>query len=178
MSGRQYAIQTWVKHDDSDPRLLTDPESDNWGYSGEQLGDRKRSSKEGFLANGKADIASAADRNEAYKDNPLFKVDPAYKVLAGYTEQLDNLDKALHEKLIPYSVYEQAVRLIHVKQHKAQQKIDKLLAVELPEDEDNTSIETEETIKPQAWENMGSTDLTQSERLEALWYYENGIHNT
>lgn len=178
MSGRQYTIQTWVKHEDNDYRLLTDPDADSWGYNGEQSGDRKRSSREGFLANGKADIASAADRNEAYKDNPLFKVDPAYKVLAGYTEQLDNLDKALHEKLIPYSVYEQAVRVIHVKQHKAQQKIDKLLAVELPEDEDNTPIEVAQPTELHAWETMKSSSLTNTERLQALWYYENGIHNT
>lgn len=176
MSQRQYAMQTWVKHDDNDSRLLANPDADNWGYSGEQIGDRKRSSREGFLADGMADIASAADRNEAYKDNPLFKVDPAYKVLAGYTEQLDNLDKALHEKLIPYSVYEQAVRLVHVKQHKAQQKIDKLLAVELPEDEDSTPIEPAVAVELEAWETMESVELSDSERLQAIWYYENGIY--
>lgn len=176
MSQRQYVVQTWVKHDSSDPRLLTDPEADNWGYSGEQIGDRKRSSREGFLTNGMADIASAADRNEAYRDNPLFKVDSAYKVLAGYTEQLDNLDKALHEKLIPYSIYEQAVRLVHVKQHKAQQKIDKLLAVELPEDGDSQHIEPVVAVELKAWESMESVELSSSERLQAIWYYENGIY--
>lgn len=176
MSQRQYAMQTWVKHDDNDPRLLTDPDKDSWGYSGEQIGTRKQSSKEGFLANGMADIAGAADRNEAYKDNPLFKVDSAYKVLAGYTEQLDNLDKALHEKLIPYSVYEQAVRLVHIKQHKAQQKIDKLLAVELPEDGDDTPVVPVVTVELKAWEAMESVELSSSERLQAIWYYENGIY--
>ena len=103
--GREYVIQSWVKHDANDPRIIPDDMIDNApGYSGEQVGNRSarshgntktRSDRPGWLANGNADIASAEDDSDGAKDNPLYKVDPAFRVLDEYPSKIAALDAAL-----------------------------------------------------------------------------------
>ena len=149
---RQYAIQSWVKHDDDHPNLVPDVVGD---YSGEQIGNRQRQSvaiTPGYDENGNADLGYYSDPNETFKSNPLFKVDPAFKVLAGYQETADQLRNALDKKVISETAYKQAIQLLNVKIDKAERKINKafehtfiddegqeeqpeLVAVSYPEDE-------------------------------------------
>lgn len=178
--GREHIIQSWVKHDEDDwrtiPRGLLDDAS---GYSGEQVGNRHavnngntrvRSVKPGYLANGKADIASAADPADDAKGDPLLLVDPAFKTLLEYPGKVEALTRAYEAGRMPESLYKSALRVLDVKADKAQRKIDKLAASVLLEEENAPIVEEEEAP---IFEEHALTpyDPTPEEAQEALQKY-------
>lgn len=155
--GREHVIQSWVKHDEDDwrriPPELLDTAS---GYSGEQVGQRVarnngntaiRAVVPGWLPNGQADIAGAADPADDAKGDPLLMVDPAFKVLLEYPGKVAALEAAHNAGKIPESLYRNALRVLDVKADKAQRKIDKLAGSVLLEEE-NAPEEVEEYAAP------------------------------
>lgn len=152
--GREYVIQSWVKHDANDPRIIPDDMIDHApGYSGEQVGNRSarshgntktRSDRPGWLANGNADIASAADDSDGAKDNPLYKVDPAFRVLDEYPSKIAALDAALESKRITWTAYSTAKSVLDGKLIQAERKLAKIAAIvqeEDQEEEDDHAVE-------------------------------------
>ena len=178
--GREYVIQSWVKHDADDWRNVPDHLVDNGpGYSGEQVGNRAaksngntliRATVPGFLPNGKADIDGAADQADDAKGNVLLTIDPAFKVLLDYPGKAAALDKALKAKQITESLHRQALAILDAKQQKAQDKIDKL-ASEAPREEE----EQEEAPPPPPLEEDAITPYkpSLSELKAALENYKN-----
>lgn len=155
--GREHVIQSWVKHDEDDwrriPPELLDTAS---GYSGEQVGQRIarnngntaiRAVVPGWLPNGRADIAGAADPADDAKGDPLLMVDPAFKTLLEYPGKVAALEAAHKAGKIPESLYRSALRVLDVKADKAQRKIDKLAGSVLLEEE-NAPDEVEEYTAP------------------------------
>ena len=155
--GREHVIQSWVKHDEDDwrriPPELLDTAS---GYSGEQVGQRIarnngntaiRATVPGWLPNGRADIAGAADPADDAKGDPLLMVDPAFKTLLEYPGKVAALEAAHKAGKIPESLYRSALRVLDVKADKAQRKIDKLAGSVLLEEE-NAPEEVEEYAAP------------------------------
>ena len=180
--GREYVIQSWVKHDANDPRIIPDDMIDHMvGYSGEQIGNRAaksngntktRSVRPGWLANGNADIASAADPSDDAKNNPLYSIDPAFKVLEEYPAKLAALDKAYEEKRVAWTVYNTAKMVLDAKLIKAQEKINKLVTIAQEEDQDDQ--EEEEEIMPTLEEEEIQPYMpTEEEKRQALKNYEN-----
>jgi len=151
--GREHVIQSWVKHDEDDWRKIApDLLDDASGYSGEQVGQRVarnngntaiRGTVPGWLPNGRADIAGAADPADEAKGDPLLLVDPAFKVLLDYPGKAAALDAAFKAGRMPESLYKSALRVLDVKADKAQRKIDKLAGAVLLEEE-NAPDEVEE----------------------------------
>lgn len=151
--GREHVIQSWVKHEEDDwrriPSNLLDTAS---GYSGEQVGQRIapnngntaiRATVPGWLPNGKADIAGAADPADDAKGDPLLMVDPAFKVLLEYPGKVAAVEAAYKAGKIPESLYRSALRVLDVKADKAQRKIDKLTGSTLLEEENAPEEEPE-----------------------------------
>lgn len=171
---RQYAIQSWVKHDDDHPNLLPDIVGD---YSGEQVGNRKRASvavTPGYDQNGNADLGYYSDPNETFKTNPLFQVDPAFKVLAGYQELADQLRNALDKGLIGKTVHSQAMQLLNVKIDKAERKIKKAFEHTFINDEPligETIVS--EVVFPE--DEIVSEKISLESEAYAIYCYENEI---
>ena len=169
---RQYAIQSWVKHDDDHPNLVPDVVGD---YSGEQIGNRKRPSvaiTPGYDENGKADLGYYSDPNETFKSNPLFKVDPAFKVLAGYQETADQLRNALDKKVISETAYNQAIQLLNVKIDKAERKINKAFEHTFIDDEGQEKQPEVVTVSyPE--DELESATLPLTMQVSAISRYEN-----
>ena len=151
--GREHVVQSWVKHDEDDwrviPPCLLDTAS---GYSGEQVGQRVarnngntaiRATVPGWLSNGRADIAGAADPADDAKGDPLLLVDPAFKTLLEYPGKVAALTKAYEAGKLPDSLYRSALRILDVKADKAQRKIDKLAGSILLEEENAPDEEPE-----------------------------------
>ena len=180
MSGRHYYMQSWVKCDEDDPRRMVDPDSDSWGYSGEQIGDRKRASNRavpvGFLPDGRADIASASDRNEAMRDNPLLKIDPAFKVITEYADKSAVLRDSLDKKLITKEQYTLAQDVLDGKLDKAYEKLNKLQQYAKREEDNTATAEPVEASPLKEWELIQFADISLSEQAIAIWFYENGIY--
>ena len=155
--GREHVIQSWVKHDEDDWRRIPPDLLDGAsGYSGEQVGQRVarnngntaiRAVVPGWLPNGRADIAGAADPADDAKGDPLLMVDPAFKTLLEYPGKVAALEAAHKAGKIPESLYRSALRVLDVKADKAQRKIDKLAGSVLLEEE-NAPEEVEEYAAP------------------------------
>ena len=143
--GREHVIQSWVKHDEDDWRVIPPDLLDTAsGYSGEQVGQRVarnngntaiRATVPGWLPNGRADIAGAADPADDAKGDPLLMVDPAFKTLLEYPGKVAALTKAYEAGKMPENLYRSALRILDVKADKAQRKIDKLAGSTLLEEE-------------------------------------------
>lgn len=169
--GREYIIQTWVKHDANDPRVIPDELLDHsTGYSGQQVGNRLAKSngnvktwkeQQGFLRNGQADINGAFDEEEAAKDellarkaNPLLSVDPAFKTLLDYEHKVKALQDAFDRGQIDRLSFESALRVLDVKADKAERKLAALKAHILLEEENDEPEENsylllvEHTVPP------------------------------
>jgi len=178
--GREYVVQSWVKHDEGDPRVIpAHLLDDSAGYSGEQIGNRRfrshgntkiRSNTPGWYTDGTADLGAYADQNEISKSNPLFDIDPAYKILASYQDRIEALDKALHTGALPQSVYDQAVAVLNAKHEKASQKLQKII--------DSVKEETEEQAPVIVQAFASSCDVetvTEEDRKKALEIYFSGL---
>ena len=166
---RTYQMQTWVGE-----RYPDTPEQDD--YSGEQIGNRKKRSVNvtpGYNENGQADLGFYSDPNETFKTNPVLSIDPAFKVLASYQEDLQKLTDAYDKKIIPKSVYDMAVIALNVKADKAQRKLDKLREYVLLEDENQPIVQTPAIIYPE--DEMVSDELSLSEQMDAIYRHENKI---
>lgn len=154
MMGREYVVQSWVKHDENDPRIIPDHlVDDSTGYSGEQIGNRlarsngnvkARSLRPGWLANGNADLSSAEDSSDGAKDNPLYKIDPAFRVLDEYPSKIAALDAALESKRITWTAYSTAKSVLDGKLIQAERKLAKIAAIAQEEDSEAPDYETEE----------------------------------
>nr|DAY73704.1 MAG TPA: hypothetical protein [Caudoviricetes sp.] len=181
--GREHVIQSWVKHDEDDWRVIP-PELLNTasGYSGEQVGQRIatnngntaiRAVVPGWLPNGRADIAGAADPAEDAKGDPLLMVDPAFKTLLEYPGKVAALTKAYEAGKMPESLYRRALRVLDVKADKAQRKIDKLAGSVLLEEEN--APEEEPELDPVVLEEdaIASYQPTPEEEEEAINNYKN-----
>ena len=181
--GREYVIQSWVKHDQDDWRNIPDHLVDNGpGYSGEQIGNRAAQSNgntlirglvPGFLPNGKADIDGAAEPGGDLKGNPLLKIDPAFKVLLDYPLRVAELDQALTAKVITPGLHRQAMAILNAKQEKAQNKLDKL-ASEAPQDE-SEEIAEEWTPPPREEDAIPEYQPTPEEEEQAKKNFENSL---
>ena len=181
---REHVIQSWVKHDEDDWRVIP-PELLNTasGYSGEQVGERVgrgngntliRGVAPGWLPNGNADIAGAADPADDAKGDPLLLVDPAFKVLLDYPGKAAALDAAFKAGKMPESLYKSALRVLDVKADKAQRKIDKLAGSVLLEEE-NEPEEVEEYAAPVLEEDaITPYKPTPEEAARALKNFLNG----
>lgn len=166
---RTYQMQTWVGE-----RYPDTPEQDD--YSGEQIGNRKKRSVNvtpGYNENGQADLGFYSDPNETFKTNPVLSIDPAFKVLASYQEDLQKLTDAYDKKIIAKSVYDMAVIALNVKADKAQRKLDKLREQVLLEDENQPIVQTPAIIHPE--DEMISAELSLSEQMDAIYRHENKI---
>lgn len=151
--GREHVVQSWVKHDEDDWRVIPPDLLDTAsGYSGEQVGQRIatnngntmiRAVVPGWLSNGRADIAGAADPADEAKGDPLLLVDPAFKVLLEYPGKVAALEAAYKAGKLPDSLYRSALRVLDVKADKAQRKIDKLAGSVLLEEESAPDEEPE-----------------------------------
>lgn len=181
--GREYVVQSWVKHDEDDWRNIPDHLlDDSAGYSGEQIGNRQaksngntliRSSVSGYLPNGKADIAGAADPADDKTGNPLLLVDPAYKILLEYPGKVAALEKAFNEGKLAQSLFKQALKILDAKQEKAQRKIDALAASLAEHDEEP---EEEATPPPPLEEEAIQVyKPTEEEEKQALENFNNSI---
>lgn len=156
MMGREYVIQSWVKHEASDPRIIPDDMIDHApGYSGEQVGNRlarshgntrTRSDRPGWLANGNADIASAADDSDNAKNNPLYAIDPAFRVMDEYPVKLAALDAALESGALPWSAYSAAKAVLDGKLIQAERKLAKIAAITQEEDQEEEDDQAVECI--------------------------------
>ena len=169
---RQYVMQTWVKHDDNHPNVVPDLVGD---YSGEQIGNRKRSSvqvKPGYLANGQADIASCDDPRERIKADPTYSIHPAIKTIGEYEAKLASLDEALRENRITERQYDVAVKVLDVKLDKAYRAIKKLDDYVFMDDEPN---EADSTYVPFPEDEIVSEELSLQSEVYAIYCYENGI---
>ena len=182
--GREHVIQSWVKHDEDDwrriPPELLDTAS---GYSGEQVGQRIarnngntaiRATVPGWLPNGRADIAGAADPADDAKGDPLLMVDPAFKTLLEYPGKVAALTKAYEAGKMPESLYRSALRVLDVKADKAQRKIDKLAGSVLLEEEN--APEEEPELDPVVLEEDAITPYkpTPEEAATAIKNFMNG----
>lgn len=179
--GREYVVRTWVKHDANDPNVI--PESaldERAGYSGEQIGNRLarsnghlkiRSSTPGWFTDGTADLGAFADQNEISKANPLFLIDPAYKVLAEYQDKLLALDTALHNGSLPPSLYKQAVAVLDAKHAKAEKKLQKIIDSEIEQPEESA------IPKVVAFSSVRTpSNITEEDKKEAMKnYFKNGL---
>lgn len=178
--GREYVVRTWVKHDKNDPNVIPDYLLDeSAGYSGEQVGNRLarshgntkiRSSVPGWYADGTADLGAFADQNEVSKANPLFKIDPAFRVLAEYQDKILELDNALHAGDLPQSLYDQAVKVLNAKHQKAQDKIDKLAGENEIDQDELINLPTIQAFANGVREYVP----TEAEKEKALKLYFNG----
>lgn len=176
--GREYVIQSWVKHDADDWRNIPDHLVDeSAGYSGEQVGNRAvrsngntriRGAVPGYLPSGKADIAGAADPADDAKGDPLLLVDPAFKVLLDYPGKVATLEKAFNDGRLPEHLYKSALRVLDVKADKAQRKIDKLIGHVLIEEEDQPEQEPEFYSVPLEEHQIPEYQPTPEEAAQAL----------
>lgn len=181
--GREYVVQSWVKHDANDPRIIPDHlVDDTTGYSGEQVGNRlarsngntkTRSDRPGWLANGNADIASAADESDTAKDNPLYKIDPAFRVMDEYPSKLAALDAALESKRITWTAYSTAKSVLDGKLIQAERKLAKIAAVAQEEDQEEIEEEYEEIPDLLCVDAMPDYQPTEEEKRLALENFEN-----
>lgn len=181
--GREHVIQSWVKHEDDDWRNIPENLLDNAsGYSGEQVGNRQavnngnvhvRASRPGYLANGKADIAGAADPADDIKGNPLLSVDPAYRVLLEYPAKVAALDAALKSGAIVKSIYDQALHILDVKHEKAQDKIHTLSSVRLEDDPEPEEIEV--VAEPVPEDVIAEYFPSKGEKEIADYIYKNNL---
>lgn len=183
--GREYVVQTWVKHEPNDPRVIPDHMiDDSAGYSGEQVGNRLarshgntriRSSVPGWYEDGGADLSAYADQNEISRDNPLFSVHPSYKILANFQEIAERLRKQLDAGLMSEKQYDQAMLIAQGKAEKAEIKLNKDLAAarELVEPEQEIT-EPEEEIRCFDY-GASSEAFTEEELKEALKYQMLGL---
>lgn len=182
--GREHVIQSWVKHDEDDwrriPPELLDTAS---GYSGEQVGQRIarnngntaiRATVPGWLPNGRADIAGAADPADDAKGDPLLMVDPAFKVLLEYPGKAAALDAAFKAGKMPESLYRSALRVLDVKADKAQRKIDKLAGSVLLEEENAPDEVEEYTAPPLEEDAITPYKPTPEEAAAAIKNFMNG----
>ena len=182
--GREHVIQSWVKHDEDDwrriPPELLDTAS---GYSGEQVGQRVarnngntaiRAVVPGWLPNGRADIAGAADPADDAKGDPLLMVDPAFKVLLDYPGKAAALDAAFKAGKMPESLYKSALRVLDVKADKAQRKIDKLAGSVLLEEENAPDEVEEYTAPPLEEDAITPYKPTPEEAAAAIKNFMNG----
>lgn len=182
--GREHVIQSWVKHDEDDwrriPPELLDTAS---GYSGEQVGQRVarnngntaiRAVVPGWLPNGQADIAGAADPADDAKGDPLLMVDPAFKVLLEYPGKVAALEAAHKAGKIPESLYRNALRVLDVKADKAQRKIDKLAGSVLLEEENAPDEVEEYTAPPLEEDAITPYKPTPEEAAAAIKNFMNG----
>ena len=178
--GREYVVKTWVRHEPGDPSVIPDHMVDDMpGYSGEQIGNRNAKSNgntkargvvAGWLANGDADIAGAADPADEIKGNPLTLVDPAYKVLIDYPAKVSQLDKALEAKQITQGQYNQALAILGNKLEKAESKLLALAASEEQEEHQEPEplpVYEEDLIAPYR--------PTEEEKHQALKNFENSL---
>lgn len=179
--GREHVIQSWVKHDEDDWRVIPpDLLDDASGYSGEQVGQRVarnngntaiRATVPGWLPNGRADIAGAADPADDAKGDPLLMVDPAFKVLLEYPGKVAALTKAYEAGRMPESLYRSALRVLDVKADKAQRKIDKLAGSVLLEEENAPEEVEEYTAPPMEEDAITPYHPTPEEAAQALRNY-------
>lgn len=182
--GREHVIQSWVKHDEDDwrriPPDLLDTAS---GYSGEQVGQRVarnngntaiRATVPGWLPNGRADIAGAADPADDAKGDPLLMVDPAFKTLLEYPGKVAALEAAHKAGKIPESLYRSALRVLDVKADKAQRKIDKLAGSVLLEEENAPEEEPELIPVPLEEDAITPYKPTPEEAAAAIKNFMNG----
>ena len=182
--GREHVIQSWVKHDEDDwrriPPDLLDTAS---GYSGEQVGQRVarnngntaiRATVPGWLPNGRADIAGAADPADDAKGDPLPMVDPAFKTLLEYPGKVAALEAAHKAGKIPESLYRSALRVLDVKADKAQRKIDKLAGSVLLEEENAPEEVEEYTAPPLEEDAITPYKPTPEEAAAAIKNFMNG----
>lgn len=179
--GREHVVQSWVKHDEDDWRVIPPHLLDTAsGYSGEQVGQRVarnngntaiRATIPGWLPNGQADIAGAADPADDAKGDPLLLVDPAFKTLLEYPGKVAALTKAYEAGKMPESLYRSALRVLDVKADKAQRKIDKLAGSVLLEEEN--APEEEPELDPVVLEEDAITPYhpTPGEAAQALRNY-------
>ena len=182
--GREHVIQSWVKHEEDDWRVIPPHLLDTAsGYSGEQVGQRVarnngntaiRAVVPGWLPNGRADIAGAADPADDAKGDPLLMVDPAFKTLLEYPGKVAALEAAHRAGKLPDSLYRSALRVLAVKADKAQRKIDKLAASVLLEEENAPGEEPE--LIPVVLEEDAITPYkpTPEEAAEAIKNFMNG----
>lgn len=184
--GREYVIQSWVKHEADDPRIIPDHLIDeSTGYSGEQIGNRLARSngnvkaryvRPGWLANGDADLSSAEDPSDGAKDNPLYKVDPAFRVLDEYPSKIAALDQALESKRITWTAYNMAKNVLDGKLIQAERKLAKIAAIAQEEDEETTEEEEYEEIPPLLCvDAFPDYQPTEEEKRIALENFENSL---
>ena len=179
--GREYVIQSWVKHDGDDHRIIPDELIDHApGYSGEQIGNRNAKSNSntwarvapGWLPNGKADLSSAVDVSEESKGNPLILVDSAYKTLLDYEPKVTALKNALAGNRITKGSFDQALKVLDSKLYNAERRLEKLLNT-IPPDEDETSyIEFEEVLEEEGYPLHYPHG---AEKFKSDYFYENCI---
>ena len=168
---RTYQMQTWVGE-----RYPDTPEQDD--YSGEQIGNRKKASVNvtpGYDENGNADLGFYSDPNETFKTNPVLSIDPAFKVLASYQEDLQKLTDAYDKNIITKTVYDLAVLALNVKQDKAQRKLNKLHNHVFIEDESLPEQTEECTTVLYPEDSVSSEELSLSNQIDAIYRYENEI---
>lgn len=178
--GREYVVQSWVKHDANDPRIIPDHlVDDTTGYSGEQVGNRlarsngntkTRSDRPGWLANGNADIASAADDSDNTKNNPLYKIDPAFRVLDDYPRQLAALDAAYESGAITWTAYSTAKNVLDGKLIQAERKLAKIAAIAQEEDEEEAHDPVIECLSFDHF--LPGSDITNEEKTLAEKSYQ------
>ncbi|BBK09152.1 hypothetical protein [Klebsiella phage 05F01] len=179
--GREYVIQSWVKHDKGDHRIIPDELIDHApGYSGEQIGNRNAKSNgntwsrvaPGWLPNGKADLSTAVDVSEESKGNPLVLVDSAYKTLLDYEGKVTALKNALAAHKITKGSYDQALKVLDAKLYNAEKRLEKLLNT-IPPDEDKSSyIESEEVLEEDEYPLHYPHG---AEKFKSDYFYENCI---
>lgn len=179
--GREYVIQSWVKHEEGDHRIIPDELIDHApGYSGEQIGNRNAKSNgstwsrvaPGWLPNGKADLSTAVDVSEDSKGNPLILVDSAYKILLDYEPKVTALQNALAGNKITKGSFEQALKVLDAKLYNAEKRLEKLLNT-IPPDEDKSSyIEFEGVLEEQEYPLHYPHG---EEKFKSDYFYENCI---
>jgi len=149
--GREYVIQSWVKHDPDDWRVSPDELLDHSvGYSGEQVGNRLARSNgnvrtrtiPGWNPDGTADIAGAAEPERAPRRvNPLYAIDPAFKILEEYEGRAAAMLADLEAGKITKGTYDLAMRVLDNKLKKAEEKIHKLAELDEEEQEEEEAPE-------------------------------------
>ena len=163
--GREYVIQSWVKHDPDDWRVIPDELLDHSvGYSGEQVGNRLARSNgnvrtrtiPGWNPDGTADIAGAAEPERAPRRvNPLYAIDPAFKILEEYEPKVTALTADLEARRITQGTFDLAMKVLDNKLKKAEAKIHKLAE---PDEEEEQEEESEPVLFAEVAQSEGFTE--------------------